>query len=88
MQTFGCIFFPNLDFFTIFALDFPLSYLIGRQNHPSAMPNSKGSIEVHAELKHAMVRHDYQPWRHQLLKRVLGGRSRHNKKGVYLALCS
>ena len=24
-------------------------------NHPSALPNSKGSIEVHAMLKHAMV---------------------------------
>ena len=37
------------------------------------MPNSKGSIEVHAMLKHAMVTH-------QMLKRVLGGRSRHNDK--------
>ena len=47
----------NLIFFATFVLDFILSYLIGRQNHPSAMPNSKGSIEVHAMLKHAMVTH-------------------------------
>lgn len=38
-----------------FALDFLYQFLIERQNHPSAMPNSRDLIEVHAMLRHAMV---------------------------------
>ena len=41
--------------------------------HPSDNPYSKGSIEVHAELKHATVTR-------QMLQRVLGGRLRHIEK--------
>ena len=65
----------NLDFFCYFCTWFPLSYLIGRCTTPVRQPNSKGSIEVHAMLKHAMVTH-------QMLKRVLGGRSPYLWKGV------
>ena len=65
----------NLDFFCYFCTWFPLSYLIGRCTTPVRQPNSKGSIEVHAMLKHAMVTH-------QMLKRVLGGRSPYLRKGV------
>lgn len=50
-------------------------------NHHNETPNSKGSIEVHAELKHAMVILG-------MLKRVLGGKSPFNGKAFASASLS
>ena len=54
-STFFIIFNCILDIFTIFAIDFLNRNLIGRCATPVRQPNSKGSIEVHAVLKQAVV---------------------------------
>lgn len=66
ISNFFHFFFLLFIYFCYFCNRIPISQSNWKVYHPSEKPNSKGSIEVRAMLKQAMVTH-------QMLKRVLGG---------------